>query len=169
MQKRPSFKLPPEVVQRAIELRREGRTIRAIGDELGVSKSAIHETLRNAAVDFLLAAATAEDIERATDLEQVVREMILVVRGMVRDLGQRLRGASASTVKAADMNAATRMIVELQRLASLLKGRATARTEHVQSGRVTVEHSPAETEALDALDAWKQGQLEDAKEVQHGS
>jgi hypothetical protein len=74
---------------------------------------------------------------------------------MVHDLGQRLRGSSASTVKAADMNAATRMIVELQRLASLLKGRATARTEQVRTEKVTVASTEDEKRVLQALDEWE--------------
>lgn len=129
VKKRASFRISPDVVDQAIELRRRGLTVRAIAGELGCSKTAVHDAVRHVPVG--VAAVSAEDLERASDLEQTVREMLLVVRGMIHDLGQRLKGSSNSKIKPAHFTAATRMIVELQKLSALLRGQATTRTESV--------------------------------------
>ena len=79
MQKRPSMKIPPDVVARAIELRRAGKTVRAIAEEVGFSKSAIHEAVRSIGLGDA-ATVTAEDLERAGEYEQNAQSASLVAR-----------------------------------------------------------------------------------------
>lgn len=157
MQKRPSVKLPQDVSDRAVELRRAGKTIRAIALELDLSTSTVHKAVAGVTIADGARVASAEDLECADDLEQTVRDAVAVVRGCIRDVGQRLNGPTPSAVEHRDLAVLTRLIVELRKLAALLRGQATARVEQVQHESVAIEPSEEERRVLAALDAWSKG------------
>ena len=163
-QKRPSVSISPDILARAVDLRREGRTWRAIEAETGASKSALHERFRadpdlaaaavaaddeaNAADDE---ASAADDGERAESLGAMFREALVVARGAVRQVAARVQKGEATTSDVTGLMAAAERALKLERL---VKGRSSvAPPSGTLRVGVVVEHTPAETKALSGLAA----------------
>jgi hypothetical protein len=152
-QKRPSLRLPTEVVDRAKEMRRAGATMREIAQAVGASRAALGEHFK-ADPDLAgpVGALQAENAALTLRLDALVEDASSVCHGILAELGKRMKGsAPAKGIGARELREVRATIVEIRKLAELMRGRPTTRTENVQSGTLVVEHTEAEAAVLAAL------------------
>lgn len=163
MIKRPSQKLPDEVVQRAILLRQAGQSYRDIAETVGHSVSAIHGALRGVPDIDNPKALTADEQRYCGDLAQDQRDALLVHRALLQNLGLRakleaeaLRAAADGrrkipkrTITAKDIVALERTIVELRKLEQLTRGNVISRSEVIH--RTEPEPTPDEKAEMERL------------------
>lgn len=143
-QKRPTVQLAKEVLARAIELRKKGATWRAIGAELGASKSALHQALRDHPdLGDDARGAVAETIEFAERLEDVAEAALVTGRAAIAHVAAKVKSGSATTSDAAGLIAVAERATKL---AVVLRGRTRLRAREPEA-----ERTPAEEAALAAL------------------
>lgn len=162
-EKRPSSKLPDDVVARAKELRLADPrrwTFRALEAELGYSKSALADAL---AADPELAAArataaVADDVELREELRDTARAFVVTLRAAGSAIDEAIAivrtegGGEHLKSLAATVQAAAKTVKEAIKLSRLLAGEAT---DHVAvNGKVTLgppARTPDEERLLAAL------------------
>lgn len=153
MIKRPSYQLDPELVDRAIGLRRRGLTIREIAAETGASKSAIQVALAEAEKAGRLARGAPgmapENVDLADDLDDECRGWLLVSKKARADMQDRIKAGDRLDLKEAER--ALAMAERAKKLSELLRGRVTSRSESVRAEPTTTPEEEAEMARLAAL------------------
>lgn len=161
--KRPSVEIPPEVLERAVAFRKAGMTYRAIAAEVGFSRSALHERLRNRADLAEGAPMSPENIEFAGDLDDLAEKALLAGHAVVQQVGVRLSGRRCATCGLVGEKFTVTDAAELvsiseraKKLSEELRGRRGrgGPTAVVNVGMVA--HTPQEANVLAALRAQKE-------------